>query len=129
MIVGQQIERHGGIFASSSSSVGASAAAGMSSQCPVQTDASLSHAAEIVKITGLAILSLLLPENTPPGDEYKDGRVMTAAFPSHAASTCSGSRSIRPAPPPSAATGTCRCGALDDLPARLAELYFRLARR
>src|SRR5882672_7507778 len=43
------------IFASNSSSVGASAAAGMSSQCPVQTNASWSHAAEIVKITGLDI--------------------------------------------------------------------------
>ena len=30
----------------------ASAAAGMSSQCPLQTEASSSHAAEIVKITG-----------------------------------------------------------------------------
>ena len=40
------------IFANSSSSVGASAAAGMSSQCPLQTDASWSQVAEIV-ITGL----------------------------------------------------------------------------
>jgi len=32
--------------------VGAAAAAGMSSQCPLQTDASSSQAAEIVKITG-----------------------------------------------------------------------------
>jgi hypothetical protein len=40
------------IFASSSSSVGASAAAGMSSQCPLQTEASWSQAAEIVKMTG-----------------------------------------------------------------------------
>jgi len=45
------------IFASSSSSVGASAAAGISSQCPVQTEASSSHAAEIVKITGFDILA------------------------------------------------------------------------
>src|SRR4029077_17264641 len=112
------------IFASSSSSVGASAAAGMSSQCPVQTDASLSHAAEIVKITGLAILSLLPPENTPPGDEYKDGRVMNAAFPSRAASPCSASRSIRPAGSGAAVFGRSQqmpARRLEGLPARLAK--------
>jgi hypothetical protein len=76
-----------------------------------------------VKITGLAILSLLLPENTPRGDEYKDGRVMNVAFPSRAASTCSASRSIRPARPSSAAA--CACRAPPRRPARLAELYFR----
>ena len=76
------------------------------------------------------LIRTLIGHVEPRRGEVKiNGRVMTAAFPSHAASTCSGSRSIRPAPPPSAATGTCRCGALDDLPARLAELYFRLARR
>jgi hypothetical protein len=45
------------IFASSSSSVGASAAAGMSSQCSFQTAASRSQAAEIVKITGFPMLA------------------------------------------------------------------------
>ena len=40
------------IFASNSSSVGASAAAGMSSQWPLQTEASSSQTADIVKITG-----------------------------------------------------------------------------
>jgi hypothetical protein len=43
----------GEIFASSSSSIGASAAAGMSSQYPLQTDASWSQIAETVKIAGL----------------------------------------------------------------------------
>jgi hypothetical protein len=47
------------IFVNNSSSVGASAAAGMSSQCPLQTDASSSHAAEIVKITGFDMFGLL----------------------------------------------------------------------
>ena len=44
------------IFTSSSSRVGASAAAGISSQCPAQTPASLSHTVEIVKIKGLVML-------------------------------------------------------------------------
>ncbi len=43
------------IFANSSSRVAASAAAGMSSQCPLHTDASSSQAAEIVKITGFGM--------------------------------------------------------------------------
>src|SRR5262249_38066618 len=40
---------------SNSSSVGASAAAGMSSQCPLHTEASSSQAAEMVKMTGFDI--------------------------------------------------------------------------
>src|SRR5688572_20205743 len=43
------------IFARSSSRVRAPAAAGTSSQCPLQSDASSSQTAEIVKITGLAM--------------------------------------------------------------------------
>jgi hypothetical protein len=45
------------IFSSNSSRVGASAAAGISSQCPLQTNACWSQAAEIVKMTGLDIAS------------------------------------------------------------------------
>jgi hypothetical protein len=55
MIVGQEVKRHRRDFCKSSSSVGASAAAGISSQCPAQTAASSSHFAEIVKMSGLAI--------------------------------------------------------------------------
>ena len=43
------------IFASNSSRVGASAAAGISSQWPAQTEASRSQIAEIVKIVGLVM--------------------------------------------------------------------------
>jgi hypothetical protein len=65
MIVGQQIERHrGNLRQQSSSSVGASAAAGMSSQCPLQTEASWFDAAEIVKITGFDMFAPLAP--APP---------------------------------------------------------------
>jgi hypothetical protein len=53
MVVRQQVERHRGIFSRSPSRVGASAAAGMSSQWPLQTDASSSQAAEMVKNHGL----------------------------------------------------------------------------
>jgi hypothetical protein len=57
MIVRQQIETIAEIFSRSLSSVGASAAAGMSSQCPLQTEASSSRLAEIVKMTGRDITS------------------------------------------------------------------------
>jgi hypothetical protein len=57
MIVRQQIETIAEIFSRSSSSVSASAAAGMSSQCPLQTEASSSRLAEIVKMTGRDITS------------------------------------------------------------------------
>ena len=54
------------IFASSSSSVPASAAAGISSQCPVQTEASSSQVAETVKITGLDTAAPLLMRGPRP---------------------------------------------------------------
>jgi hypothetical protein len=59
IIVGQKSSAIAEIFANSSSSVGASAAAGMSSQCPLQTEASSSQAAEIVKITGFDMFAPL----------------------------------------------------------------------
>ena len=56
------------IFAKSSSRVVASAAAGMSSQCPVQTPASSSQDAEMVKISGFIAPQSITPlhkENFP----------------------------------------------------------------
>jgi hypothetical protein len=57
MIVRQQIETIAEIFSRNSSSAGASAAAGMSSQCPLQTEDSSPRPAEIVKMTGRDITS------------------------------------------------------------------------
>ena len=98
----------------------------------------LRHAgAEIASVRSHRKLILVLTDGEPsdidvvdPHDLVEDARRAVLAL-ARAASTCSASRSIRPAPararrcPQPAHAG----GRLEDLPARLAELYFRLARR
>jgi hypothetical protein len=96
------------IFASSSSSVGASAAAGMSSQCPVQTDA-LSHAAERRRIQGRT-----RDECGCPLTRGID--VFGVTLDPSGAAVFGRSQHVP-------------VRRLEDLPARLAELDFRLARR
>jgi hypothetical protein len=66
MIVRENVERHCRYLCQKLIRVGASAAAGISSQRPLQTDASSSQAAEIVKITGFdKFLTLMLVPPIP----------------------------------------------------------------